>query len=105
MILNANVKHSGIYQCFASNNLGTVYASMLVIIRMDNNSFTSDYDDIDDEDDDDYDGKNKTFFFNLVFSMHNFTIHVLCNNTKILYIILTFLCIKNGGKTRITIAF
>lgn len=44
VIFNSNKKHSGIYQCFASNRLGTVYSSIVVTVKPGNNSLPSDYD-------------------------------------------------------------
>lgn len=48
---NVNHKHSGVYQCFASNDLGTVYATAFVTVISGNRSIDVDYD----ADDYDYD--------------------------------------------------
>lgn len=45
MIENIGFKHAGIYQCFASNDLGTVFSSAEVYVSMGNKSIDSDYDD------------------------------------------------------------
>ncbi|XP_035204831.1 cell adhesion molecule-related/down-regulated by oncogenes-like [Stegodyphus dumicola] len=44
LITNVNHRHSGIYQCFANNDLGTVYSATIVTVTSGNKSVDFDYD-------------------------------------------------------------